>query len=112
MLFSDSLEKAINEYQYESSTNSCGSSSSDGGNSMDKEYVSAIPGFPLEAIEQELKKASGSQAGTSSKVPSSIPPSVPPFVPLDDKKVTVYSCAIDIPSKIDEQRLHNLRTWY
>ena len=104
MLSSDSLEKAINEYQYKSSTNSCGSSSSDGGNSMDEEYVSAVPGCPLEAIQQELRKASGSQAGTSSNVP--------PSVPLDKEDVTVFNCAIDIPSKTDEQRLNNLRTWY
>ena len=75
-----------------------------GGNSTDEEYVSGVPGFPLEAIQQELRKASGSQAGTSSNVPLS--------VPLDEEEVIVYSCAIDIPSKTDEQRLNNLRTWY
>ena len=101
---SNSLEKAIDEYQYESSTSSSGSSSSDGGNSTDEEYVSGVPGFPLEAIQQELRKPSGSQAGTSSNVP--------PSVPLDEEEVTLYSCAIDIPSKTDEQRLNSLRTWY
>ena len=104
MSSSDSLEKAIDEYQYESSTSSSGSSSSDGENSRDEEYVSGVPGFPLEAIQQELRKASGSQVGTSSKVP--------PSVPLDEEEVTVYSCAIDILSKTDKQRLNNLRTWY
>ena len=58
----------------------------------------------MEAIQQELRKALRSQAGTSSNVP--------PFVPLDEEEVTVYSCAIDILSKTDEQRLNNLRTWY
>ena len=46
----------------------------------------------------------GSEASTSSKVPSSSP--------LDEVEITVYSCAVDIPSKTDEQRLNNLRTWY
>ena len=96
MSSSDSLEKAIDEYQYESSTSSSGSSSSGGGNSTDEEYTSGIPGFPLEAIQEELRKASGSQAGTSSNVP--------PSNPLDEEEVTVYSGAIEIPSKTDEQR--------
>ena len=108
MSSSNSLEKAIDEYQYKTSTSSRGSSSSDGGNSTDKEYVSGVPGFPLEAIQQEIRKASGSQAGTS----TNISPSVPPSVPLDEEEVTVFSCAIDIPSKKDEQRLNNLRAWY
>ena len=108
MSSSDSLEKAIDEYQYETSTSSSGSSSSDGGNSTDEEYVFDDPGFPLEAIQQEIRKASGSQAGTL----SNIPPSVPLSVPLDEEEVTVFSCAIDIPSKTDEQRLSNLRAWY
>ena len=105
MSSSDSLEKAIDEYQNETSTSSSASSSSDGGNSTDEEYVSGVPRFPLEAIQQEI---SGSQAGTS----PNISPSVPPSVPLDEEEVTVYSCAIDIPSKTDEQRLNNLRAWY
>ena len=37
--------------------------------------------------------------------------SVPPSSPLDEVK-TVYSCAIGVPSKTNEQRLNNLRTWY
>ena len=108
MSSSDSLEKAIDKYQYETSTSSSGSSSSDGGNSTDEEYVFGVLGFPLEAIQQEIRKASGSQAGTS----SNISPSIPLSVPLDEEEVTVFSCAIDIPSKIDKQRLDNLRAWY
>ena len=73
MLSSDSLEKTIDEYQYESSTSSSGSSSSDGGNSTDEEYIFNVPRFPLEAIQQELRKASRSQAGTLSNVPPSVP---------------------------------------
>ena len=60
MSSSDSLEKVIDKYQSISSTSSSGSSSSDGGNSTDEEYVSGVPGFPLEAIQQEIRKASGS----------------------------------------------------
>ena len=104
MSSSDSLEKAIDEYQYVTNTSSSGSSS-DGGNSTDEEYVSGVPGFPLEAIQQEIRKASGSQAGTSSNISSSVPLSVP----LDEEEVTVFSCAIDVPSKTDEKRLDNLR---
>ena len=46
----------------------------------------------------------GSEANTPSKVP--------PSSPLDEAEITVYSCAVDIPSKTDEQRLNNLRMWY
>ena len=110
MSSSDSLEKAIDEYQEESSeensTNesSSGFSNSSRENSTDEEYVSGVPGVPLEVIQEELKKASGSQAGTSSNVP--------PSGPLDEEEVTVYSCAIEIPSKTNEQRLSNLKIWY
>ena len=45
-----------------------------------------------------------SQAGTSSFTP--------PSVRLDEEEVTVYRCAVDIPSKTDDQRLKNLREWY
>ena len=37
--------------------------------------------------------------------------SVPPSSPLDEEE-TVYSCAVGIHSKTNEQRLNNLRTWY
>ena len=110
MSSSDSLEKAIDEYQEESSEenstdeSSSGFSNSSRENSTDEEYVSGVPGVPLEVIQEELKKASGSQAGTSSNVP--------PSGPLDEEEVTVYSCAIEIPSKTNEQRLSNLKIWY
>ena len=110
MSSSDSLEKAIDEYQEECSggnstdESSSGSSNSSGGNSMDEEYISGIAGVPLEVIQEEFRKASGSQAGTSSNVPLT--------GPLDEEEVTVYSCAVEIPSKIDEQRLNNLKIWY
>ena len=57
----------------------------------------------MEVVQEQLRKASGSQAGISS--------SVPPSNHLDEEE-TVYSCAIGIHSKTNEQRLSNLRTWY
>ena len=105
--FSNSTKRAIDEYRdstsYSSSNNSTSHSSS-GGSSTDEGYTSGVPGFPLEVIQEQIRKASRSQAGTSSNVPSSSP--------LDETKITVYSCAIDIPSKMDEQRLNNIRKWY
>ena len=101
---SSSTKRAIDEYYDESSNNSSSSSDSSRGNTTDEEYVSGVPGFPVEVIQEQLRKASGSQAGTSSFIPSS--------VHLDEEEVTVYSCAVDIPSKMDEQRLKNLREWY
>ena len=99
-----STEKAIDDYYDESSDSSSGTSDSSGGNTTDEEYVSGVHGFPVEVVQEQFRKTSGSQAGTSSFTPSSIP--------LDDAEVTVYSCAVDIPSKTDEQRLNNLREWY
>ena len=90
----DGTEKAIDKY-HDSTGNSGSSSSSShsssGGSSTDEGYTSSVPGFPLEVIQEQLRKASGSQVGTSSKVP--------PSSPLDEAEITVYSCAIDIPSK-------------
>ena len=104
---SNSTEKAINNYRdstgYSSSSSSTSHSSSRG-SSTDEGYTSGVPGFPLKVIQEQLRKVLGSQAGTSSKVP--------PSSPLDEVDKTVYSCAVDIPSKTDEQRLNNLRTWY
>ena len=70
---SDSTDRAIDEYYDESSYNSSSSiSNSSEGNTAD-EYVSGVLGFPVEVIQEELRKASGSQAGTSSNIPSSNP---------------------------------------
>ena len=80
---SNSTEKAIDEYydttSYSGSSNSSHSSE---GSSTDKGYTSGVPGLPLEVIQEQIRKASGSQAGT--------PSSVPPSSPLDEKE-TVYS---------------------
>ena len=102
--FSDSTEKAIDEY-YDTTSNGSSSSSShsSGGSSTDDGYTSGVPGFPLEVIQEQLRKASSSKASTSSNVPLSSP--------LDEEG-TVYSCAIGVHSKTNEQRLNNLRAWY
>ena len=68
---SDSVDKPIDEYSDRSSfsgssdSNSSSGSSSEG-NTMD-EYISGVPGVPLEVLQQWLKTRfeSGSQAGTS-----------------------------------------------
>ena len=107
MLFrssSDSTEKAIDEYYDSTSDNSSDNSShSNKGSSSDEGYTSGVPGLPLEVVQEQLRKASGSQAGVSS--------SEPPSSPLNEEE-TVYSCAVGIHSKTSEQRLSNLRTWY
>ena len=62
-----------------------------------------MPRLPLEVIQEKLRKASGSLAGTSSNVPPSS---------LLDEEETVYSYAVRIHFKTNEQRLNNLRAWY
>ena len=100
----DSIEKAIDEYYDSSSDNSSNHSShSSKESSSDEGYTSGVPRLPLEVVQEQLRKASDSQAGVSS--------SVPPSSPLDEEEI-VYSCAIGIHSKTNEQRLNNLRTWY
>ena len=102
--FSDSTEKAIDEYYDSTSDNSSDNSShSNEGSSSDEGYTSGVPRLPLEVIQKQLRKASGSQVGVSF--------SVPPSSPLDEEE-TVYSCTVGIHSKTSEQRLSNLRTWY
>ena len=94
--FSDSTEKAIDEYYDSTSDNSSDNSShSNEGSSSDEGYTSGV--------QKQLRKASGSQAGISF--------SVPPSSPLDEEE-TVYNCTVGIHSKTSEQRLSNLRTWY
>ena len=49
---SDSVDKAIDEYNDESSYYSSSSSSdSSGGNTTDEEYVSGVPGLPMEVVQ-------------------------------------------------------------
>ena len=104
---SNSVDKAIDEYHDSTSysdSSSC-SSCSTSGNTTNEEYTSGVPGIPLEVFQEQLRMrvASRSQAGTSTSVPLSTPV---------DKVETVYSYAVDIPSKTSEQRLNSLRAWY
>ena len=101
---SDSTEKAIDEY-YDITSNgsSSDSSHSSGESSMDERYTFGLSGLPLEVIQEQIRKAFGSKVGTSSNVP--------PSSPMDEKEI-VYSCAVGVHSKTNEQRLSNLRAWY
>ena len=88
---SNSTEKAIDKYYNSTSDNSSDNSSHSNERSSSNEgYTFGVPGLPLEVIQEQLRKASGSQAGISSSVPSSSP--------LDEEEI-VYSCAVGIHSK-------------
>ena len=67
--------------------------------------MSGVPRVLLEVFQEQIRKrvAFGSQAGTLT--------SVPPSSPLDEVE-TVYSCAVGVHSKTNEQTLNNLRMWY
>ena len=98
--FSDSMKKTIDEYHDSIGYSGSSSSSihnSSRGSSTDEGYTFGVPEFPLEVIQEQLRKASSK---------------VPPSNPLDEVEIIVYNCAVDIPSKTDEQRLKNLRAWY
>ena len=85
-------EKAIDEYYDSTSDNSSNNSShsSEEGSSSDEGYTSGVPRLPLEVIQEQLRKASGSQAGVSFSAPLSSP--------LDEEEI-VYSCVVGIHSK-------------
>ena len=105
---SNSIDKAIDEYHDPSSfsgssdSSSSGSNSSSRGNTTD-DYMSSVPGVPLEVLQEELRMRakSESRAGTSA-----------PLSTVQDEVEIVYSCAIGVASKTDEKRLDSLRTWY
>ncbi|XP_050249263.1 uncharacterized protein LOC126696599 [Quercus robur] len=88
----DSLNKVIDEYCDDTSDRSSSNSASDeSGGSTDENYSSGAPGLPIEVVQEQLRRASGSQAGSPSN-PS-------------DEVETVFSCAVGVHSKTDEQRL-------
>ena len=100
----DSLDKAIDKYCEDSSDRSSSSNTSDAsGGSTDENYSSGASGFPIEIIQEQLRRASSSQAGSSSSVRLSNP---------TDEEEIVFSCAVGVHSKTDEQRLNNLKSWY
>ncbi|XP_030963459.1 uncharacterized protein LOC115984578 [Quercus lobata] len=95
----DSLNKAIDEYCEDTSERSNSSSASDeSGGSTDENYSSGAPGLPIEVVQEQLRRASGSQAGSPSN-------------PTDEVE-TVFSCAVGVHSKTDEQKLNSLKSWY
>ena len=105
---SNITDKAIDKYHDSTSysgSSSSTSNSSSGANTTSEEYMSGVPGVPLEVLQEQLRTraASVSRADTST--------SVPPSILLDEVEI-VYSCAISILSKTSEQRLTSLRTWY
>ena len=100
---SNSVDKAIDEYHDSSSYSGSSSNSSSSGNTTDEEYISGVPGVPLEALQEHLKTRAASGASTSTSVPSS--------PPLDEVE-TVYSCVVGIPSKTNKRKLTALRSWY
>ena len=102
-LSDDSINRAIDEYCEDTSDRSSSSSSDSSRGSTDENYSSGAPGFPIEVIQEQLRRAFGSQAGSSSKAPPSN---------LMDEEETVFSCAVGVHSKTDEQRLNNLKSWY
>ena len=60
-LSTDSLDKAIDEYYEDSSDRSSSSNTSDvSGVSTNENYSSGAPGFPIEVVQEQLRRASGS----------------------------------------------------
>ena len=105
---SNSVDKAIDEYQDlsndsgSSDDSSAGESSSDGNTT--NEYMSGVPGVPLGVLQEGLKRRSesGSMAGTSA----------PSSTVQDEEEDVVYSCAIGVVSKTDDRKLVLLKKWY
>ena len=105
---SDSVDKAIDEYSDRSSfsgssDNDSSSGSSSGGNTTN-EYISGVPGVPLEVLQEglQMRFESGSQAGTSA----------PSSTVQDEDEEVMYTCAIGIDSKTDDRKIELLKTWY
>ncbi|XP_075646111.1 uncharacterized protein LOC142617225 [Castanea sativa] len=99
---SDSVVRAIDEYRDDSSYDTSSNVSSSSGHTTE-EYTSGVPGIPVETFQESIRTRTASGADTST--------SSPPSSPLDEQE-TVYSCALEVPSKTDERRLDSLRTWF
>ena len=106
---SNSDDREIDEYHDSSFSgssfdSSISGSSSSGGNTIDEEYTSRVPGIPLYILQQKMRMrmAFDSLAGTSTNVPLS----------HSSEEETLYSHAVDIPLKTDEKKLASLRSWY
>ena len=72
---SNSDEREIDEYHNESSSSgssdSSSNNSSDGGNTTNEQYLSGVPGVPLEVLQEKMRTrmASGSLIGTFASAP-------------------------------------------
>ena len=99
---SNGLEREIEEYQDVSSGSyeSGEGSTIYGSSSLDKDYLSGVPGIPLEEFQEMLRKmASG--AGTSSS-------KGPPSPQEEEEKDVIYSCAPKVASTLDTLKLKTL----
>lgn len=108
---SDKDARTIDEYHDENNTSGSNSdsdsscSSSNVGNTTDKQYSSGVPRVPLEILQEKMRTR---VASGSSVVPST---SAPLFASSSEEE-NLYCCAIGIPSKIDKKKLNSLRIWY
>ena len=68
---SNSDEREIDEYHDKSSSSGNSDNSSDGGNTTNEQYLSGVPGVPLEVLQEKMRTrmASGSLIGTSASAP-------------------------------------------
>ncbi|XP_075664768.1 uncharacterized protein LOC142634353 [Castanea sativa] len=100
----NSVDREIDEYRNTTSYSGSSSDSSRSSGNTSDEYVSGVPGVPLEVFQEEFRTrvASGSRAG-----PSSAPSST-----RRDEVETMYSCAVGVLAKTDERKLTSLRSWY
>ena len=94
-LYSNSIDKAIEEYHNISfsgstsdSSSSSSSSSSSGGNTTDEEYTFGVLGILLEVFQEQYRTRATSRSGAGTS-------SAPSSTPLDEVE-TVYSCAVEI----------------
>ena len=105
---SNSNDREIDEYHDSSlsgSSTDSSSNSSSRGKTMDEQYTSGVPGVPLDIFQKKIRMrmASRSLAGISTSSPLSLSSS---------EEETLYSCAVGIPSKVDEKKLTSLKSWY
>ena len=108
---SDSVDKAIDKYTdpssfsgfSDSNSSGSGSGSSSEGNTTD-EYMSSVPGVPLEVLQEGLKTRSESESMAGTSAPSST-------VQAEEEEV-VYSYTIGVDSKTVDRKIELLKTWY
>ena len=106
MSSSSSLEREIDEYQYDTSGSESSGESSEGSSSYDssdEHYSSGVPGIPLvEFQELQHRMASESRASSSKQPPS------PPQNEEKGEEDVIYSCAPEVASTLDTAKLKTL----